>query len=192
MLGTIGDNMRNMGIIAILVGVGGIFISIAFSSKYHPALNLIGNIHRMEIVLDEGRKTKIRGEAKEIKNSFDKDKYIKEVSKAFKSLREKKVKDFSREIKKTKDLEERLKLRLQESYFKEALKASKAIEKKKVKDLNEYFQEKFKDYKEKYVKYEVKYVIKGRVAIPTKYPLSLSVLFILLGTSIVLLSKKRK
>jgi len=192
MLGTIEDNMRNVGIIAILVGVGVIFISIFFSSKYHPKLNLIGNIHRMEIVLDEGRKTKIRGEAKEIKNSFDKDKYIKEVSKAFKSLREKKVKDLSREIKKTKDFAENLKLILQDYYIKEALEASKAIEKKKVKDLSEYFQEKFKDYTEKRVEYEVKYITKGRVAIPLKYPLSLSVLFILLGTGIVLLSKKRK
>ena len=184
--------MRNVGIIAILVGVGVIFISIFFSSKYHPKLNLIGNIHRMEIVLDEGRKTEIRGEAKEIKNSFDKDKYIKEVSKAFKSLREKKVKDFSREIKKTKDFAENLKLRLQDNYIKEALEASKAIEKKKVKDLSEYFQEKYKNDTEKHVEYEAKYIIKGRVAIPTKYPLSLSVLLILLGTGIVLLSKKRK
>ena len=54
--------MRNVGIIAIIVGVGVIFISIFFSSKYHPKLNLIGNIHRMEIVLDEGRKTKKIGE----------------------------------------------------------------------------------------------------------------------------------
>jgi len=138
----------------------------------------------MEIVLDEGRKTKIRGKAK--------DKYIKEVSNAFKSLREKKVRNFSREIETAKDFGEALELRAEELRMKEALKASKAIEEKKVKDLSEYFQEKFKDYKEKRVEYEVKYITKGRVAIPTKYPLSLSVLFILLGTGIVLLSKKRK
>lgn len=45
---------RNKGIIAILVGVGLLFISIFFSSGSHPKLNFIGNISRMKIVLDKG------------------------------------------------------------------------------------------------------------------------------------------
>jgi len=45
---------RNIGIITILVGVGLLFISIFFSSRYLPKLNFIGNISRMEIVLDKG------------------------------------------------------------------------------------------------------------------------------------------
>ena len=95
--------MRNVGIIAILVGVGVIFISIFFSSEYNSRRDLIDNIYRMEIVLDEGRKTKKIGEGV------------------------------------------------------------------------------FERYK-----------IEGKVAIPLKYPFSLSVLLILFGTGIVLLSKKRK
>ncbi|NQU03884.1 MAG: hypothetical protein HQ589_07040 [Syntrophaceae bacterium] len=46
---------RNKGIITILVGVGILFISIFFSSGYHPKLNFIGNISRMEIVLVESK-----------------------------------------------------------------------------------------------------------------------------------------
>jgi len=99
--------MRNMGIIAILVGIGVIFISIFFSSEYNSRRDLIDNIYRMEIVLDKGHKIKI-GKAKA--------------------------------------------------------------------------PELFKRYKE----------TEGKVAIPLKYPFSLSVLLILFGTGIVLLSKKRK
>ena len=141
--------MRNVGIIAILVGVGVIFISIAFSSKYHPALNLIGNIHRMEIILNEERKTKIR-----IK---------KKVNEAIlKKAKEKYDRELSREP----------------STFKEVLK--------RYKYQGAYLKEKHPGYEEKYI------IKEERVAIPLKYPLSLSVLLILLGTGIVLLSKKRK
>ena len=45
---------RNKGIITILLGVGLLFISILFSSGYHPKRNFIGNIPRMKIVLDKG------------------------------------------------------------------------------------------------------------------------------------------
>jgi hypothetical protein len=48
-------NKRNMGIIIILVGVGILFISIFFSSGYHSKRNFIGNMYRMEIVLDLGK-----------------------------------------------------------------------------------------------------------------------------------------
>lgn len=106
--------MRNMGIIAILVGIGVIFISIFFSSEYNSRRDLIDNIYRMEIVLDKGHKVKIgKAKAPELWQRY---------------------KDTDRE----------------------------------------------------------KYIIKGRVAIPLKYPFSLSVLLILFGTGIVLLSKKRK
>lgn len=46
--------MRNKGIITILVGIGILFISIFFSSGSHPKLDLMGNISRMEIVLEKG------------------------------------------------------------------------------------------------------------------------------------------
>jgi len=46
---------RNKGIISILLGVGLLFVSIFFSSGYHPRLNFIGNIPRMKIVLDKGK-----------------------------------------------------------------------------------------------------------------------------------------
>lgn len=46
---------RDKGIIAILVGIGLLFISIFFSSGYRPKLNFIGNVSRMEIVLDKGK-----------------------------------------------------------------------------------------------------------------------------------------
>ncbi|MBA3062948.1 MAG: hypothetical protein FP833_08390 [Atribacteria sp.] len=144
------DNMKNKGIIAILVGVGVIFISILFASGYSSYSDLITNIYKMEIELYEGRKTKIR-KAKE------KYRYMYKPG-AMEAWREKKKKG-------TKDMSEFLKFF--ENYPKE-------------------------DVPEKYVEYEEKYVIKGRVAIPLKYPFSLSVLLILFGTGILLLSKKRK
>lgn len=56
MLCTMGRTMkRDKGIIAILVGIGLLFISIFFSSGYRPKLNFIGNVSRMEIVLDKGK-----------------------------------------------------------------------------------------------------------------------------------------
>jgi len=45
---------RNRVIIAILVGVGLLFISIFFSSGSHPKRDFIGNMSRMEIVLVRG------------------------------------------------------------------------------------------------------------------------------------------
>ena len=105
----IGDTMkRNKGIIAILVGVGLLFISIFFSSGSHPKLNLLGNISRMEIVLDKGNYV------------FDKGNYVSGI-----------------------DL-------LSTGHY------------------------------------------EGRVAIPLKYPLSLSVVLILLGTGIALISKDKE
>jgi len=65
-------------------------------------------------------------------------------------------------------------------------------EKKGKKDFKDYIESLQNVPKEKRVEYEEKYIIKGRVAIPLKYPLSLSVLLILFGAGIVLLSKKRK
>lgn len=97
---------RNIGIITILVGVGLLFISIIFSSGYHPQLNFIGNISRMEIVLNKG-------------------KYVP---------------DFDLHSKSTGH----------------------------------------------YGHYE------GGIAIPLKYPLSFSVVLILLGTGVVLISKNKK
>lgn len=47
---------RNKGIIAILVGIGLLFISIFFASGSHPKLSLFGNISRMEIVINEKEK----------------------------------------------------------------------------------------------------------------------------------------
>ena len=55
MRGTMKKNKRNMGIIIILVGVGILFISIFFSSGYHSKRDFIGNMYRMEIVLDLGK-----------------------------------------------------------------------------------------------------------------------------------------
>ena len=52
---TMKKNKRNMGIIIILVGVGILFISIFFSSGYHSKRDFIGNMYRMEIVLDLGK-----------------------------------------------------------------------------------------------------------------------------------------
>ena len=48
-------NKRNMGIIIILVGVGILLISIFFSSGYYYKRDFIGNMYRMEIVLDLGK-----------------------------------------------------------------------------------------------------------------------------------------
>lgn len=99
---------RNMGIISILVGVGLLFISIFFSSGSQPNLNLLGNISRMEIVLNEGSYV------------FDKGNYVSGI-----------------ELLSTGHHE-------------------------------------------------------GKIAIPIRYPLSLSVLLILLGTGIVLISKGKE
>jgi len=46
---------RNRGIIVILVGIGLLFISFFFSSGSHPKRSFLGNISRMEIVLDKGK-----------------------------------------------------------------------------------------------------------------------------------------
>ena len=47
--------MRNKGIITILVGIGVLLISIFFSSGSDPMFDFMGNISRMEIVLEEGK-----------------------------------------------------------------------------------------------------------------------------------------
>ena len=47
--------MRNLGIIMILVGIGVLLMSIIFSSGDRSNLSLIGNMHRMEIVLQKGK-----------------------------------------------------------------------------------------------------------------------------------------
>lgn len=99
---------RNKGIVAILVGVGLLFISIFFSSGSHPRSTLLGNISRMEIVFDEGRYVYAKGN------------YVSGI-----------------------DL-------LSTGHY------------------------------------------EGRVAIPLRYPLSLSVVLILLGTGIVLISKDKE
>jgi len=52
--GNIGGNMKNKGIITILAGIGVLCISFFFSSGYHPKLDIMGNIFRMEIVLRQG------------------------------------------------------------------------------------------------------------------------------------------
>ena len=106
---------RDMGIVAILVGVGLLFISIFFSSGSQPKLNLLGNISRMKIVLNEGNYV------------LDKGNNVSEKGNIFSGI----------------DL-------LSTGHY------------------------------------------EGRVAIPLKYPLSLSVMLILLGTGIVLISKGKE
>lgn len=46
--------MRNKGIIAILVGIGILFLSFIFSSGYDSKVGLIGSISFMQVVLKEG------------------------------------------------------------------------------------------------------------------------------------------
>ena len=83
-----------------------------------------------------------------------------------------------------------------EKYYYKSKETYEAInsfrEKKGKKDFKDYIESLQNVPKEKRVEYEEKYIRKGRVAIPLKYPLSLSVLLILFGAGIVLLSKKRK
>jgi len=104
--------LRKYGIITILVGVGILFISIFFSSGYHPSKKFIGNISRMEIVIKERYYT-----SKKIDAFLDGDITWDDIPKR---------------------------------------------------------------------------VAIPKVAIPLKYPLSLSVIFILLGTGVILISKNKK
>ena len=113
--------LRKYGIITILVGVGILFISIFFSSGYHPKLNFIGNISRMEIVLKE-------------------------------------------------------------RYYSSNKIAASDITSDEWEDLP----------MDGRVDIPSSVVRSKRVAIPLKYPLSLSVIFFLLGTGVVLISKNKK
>ena len=113
--------LRKYGIITILVGVGILFISIFFSSGYHPKLNFIGNISRMEIVLKK-------------------------------------------------------------RYYSSKKIAASDITSDEWEDLP----------MDGRVDIPSRVVRSKMVAIPLKYPLSLSVIFILLGTGVVLISKNKK
>ncbi len=125
--------LRKYGIITILVGVGILFISIFFSSGYHPKLNFIGNISRMEIVLKERYYTSKKIAASDITEDDWIDIPLDEDEGNWVDI----------------PIDGRVDI------------PSRVVRSK-------------------------------RVAIPLKYPLSLSVIFILLGTGIVLISKNKK
>ncbi len=134
--------LRKYGIITILVGVGILFISIFFSSRYHPKLNFIGNISRMEIVLKERYYTSKKIAASDI----------------------------------TGDDWKKMRITGEDGY-----------------DWEDIPLDEWEDLPmDGRVDIPSRVVRSKRVAIPLKYPLSLSVIFILLGTGLVLISKNKK
>lgn len=118
--------MRNKGIIAILVGIGILFLSFIFSSGYDSKVGLIGSIPLMDVVLKEGELVSDR----------------------------------------PKDAVER---RFQNQDYDSPLTADDLFD---FSSLNQHYE--------------------GRVTVPLKYSLSLSVLLVLLGTGTILLSTTKE
>ena len=169
---------RNMGSIIILVGIGIILVSILFSSGYRSKRDFIYNMYRMNIVLDFG---KWRGYFSSKKGQMSDEDILADV-KSFEGSGRTGLPEATEQKKELSPIE-KIMARASESPYgrKEEESESQPAQMSDEPEINEDILDRMAAIeKGEY----------GMVVIPLKYPLTFSVVLILIGTGILLLKRK--